>query len=164
MTQPCSRTARLTRPTVASLALLALVGGAARSAASASPRAGVRAVDIASARLSGSYEVTLTGRISCTPRARFGIYGWVLDRKSGAFGKGRMPPKVPAGSAAAARWKRATACTGSPQAWTLLASSAGRTRLPFATGPGVACVTVYLRKDHRFTDLEQRCTAITLRP
>jgi hypothetical protein len=147
------------------LSLVAVVGAAAFAglASSATPKpATVQDVHVVGAKVANPLHVVVSGQITCTLRARFAVYGWVLDQADGALARGKTPPKVRPNSPAAARFKAATTCTGSPQPWSLVATSAGKKPLPFVKGPGEACLTVYLRKSHRYTDLKQSCEPVSI--
>ena len=148
-----------------SLTLLIVIGAAVFTglASPATPRpASIQDVHVAGARLASPLRIVLTGQITCTAKARFAVYAWMLDRNTGALGKGKTPPKTKPGSVAAARFKAATTCTGTPQTWSLVVASAGKKPLPFANGPAQECLTVYLRKSHRYQDLKQSCNTVTI--
>jgi hypothetical protein len=148
-----------------SLTLLTVIGAAffAGLASPATPiPATVQDAHVIGARLAGPLRIVVSGQITCTTKAGFTVYGWVLDRTDGALAKGKTPPKTKPGSPAAARFKAATRCTGAPQAWSLVATAAGKKPVPFAKGPGDECITVYLRQSHHYTDLKQSCASVTI--
>jgi hypothetical protein len=148
-----------------SLTLLTVIGAAwlAGYASPATPEpVAVEDAHVVGARLAGPLHVVLSGQITCTTKAGFTVYGWVLDRTDGALAKGKTPPKTRPGSPAAKRFKAATTCTGAAQPWSLVATAAGKKPTPFANGQADSCITVYLRKSHHYTDLKQFCASVTI--
>jgi hypothetical protein len=149
--------------TRSSLLTLTVIGAAifAATASPATPHpATFRNAQVVGVRLAGPLRVVLTGQITCTPKARFTVYGWVLNQTDGALAKGKTPPKTKPNTRAAAQFKTATTCTGATQPWSLVATSPGTKPIRLTTGPATECITTILRKSHRFTDLKQFCATV----
>src|SRR5579859_2272164 len=155
----------MTRTARGVLAVLAVTAATVFTslASPATPRpATVQNVSVGGARLTHQLRVLLSGQITCTAKARFTLYAWILDQNTGTIAKGETPPKTKPASPAAARLKTATTCTGTAQPWRLTTTPTGKKPTRLTTGPAHECITTTLRKNHHYTDLKQTCATIPI--
>lgn len=153
------------RPRLA-LTLVAVVATFAATAASAATGPVVaESMTFNSARVSSPLRALVSGNITCTKGAHFHLYIWVLDRADGALAKGKLPPKVRRGSAAEARFKAVTRCTGAAQQWSVpvLVSTTGKKPTPkLVASEGEACAIATIKKSGAYDDLKPFCGSVTI--
>jgi len=124
--------------------------------------ASIDSVHVGAAKRLAPLRISVSGQITCSKGAHFHVYGWALERSTGALAKGKTPPKVKRGSAADRRFKQVTRCSGAAQGWSFTAVSTGKPPHRFGAGQVDACITAYVSEHHRYDDLKQACGTVTL--
>lgn len=151
--------------TLAVLAAAATLAGSAAATTPALPQLTSFTVTSASFRGMG-LRVAVAGSLDCTRHADFHLDLWVYESGNGALAKASVP--APRGSHPSAkrlaRLRRASACKGSTQAWSVVAAAApasSKHRTAFVAGPAEVCTVVDVGKSRRYV-LQSNCVQASI--